>query len=176
LSARFALRAATRFAHERVDAAFAGHNLADRADYRRFLAAHAAALVPIEEALTLAGARRLVDEWDNHRRAPLLLADLAILGAEPVVRLEPAEIRQEPELAGALYVLEGSRLGGAVLAKRVPSALPATFLSAPQAPGRWTRFAMSLDQLLDTPPKLAAAAAAALAVFRQFELAAEQVA
>lgn len=176
MSARFRLKEATAAAHGRVDDAFAGYDLSDGTGYGPFLEAQAASLIPLEAALTAAGADRLVEQWAEHRRAPLLEADLAALGIALPAPLAPPPISDDAELAGALYVLEGSRLGGAVLARRVLPDLPGTFLNACQAPGRWTRFAKSLDQLLDTPAKLEPAIATALAVFAMFEKAARQAA
>ena len=172
MNARFRLKEATGTVHDRVDAAFGRYNLADAKAYGCFLSAQAAILVPLEDALTAAGASRLIEQWDDHRRTPSLLADLASLGLPMPTPIAPVPIGDDWELAGALYVLEGSRFGGAVLHRRVGTSFPAAFLLAPQAPGRWTKFAMSLDQLLDTPHKLRSAIIAAAAVFERFELAA----
>lgn len=175
MTVRTQLRAATRTAHERVDAAFGIHDLTDRSAYARFLSAQAAALLPLEQSLTRAGAARMIETWDEHRRAPLLIEDLGALGVALPPPVAPTPITDDWELAGALYVLEGSRLGGAMLRRSVPAAFPSAFLSAAQAPGRWTRFAMSLHQLLDSPSRLDAAIATALATFACFEQAADRV-
>jgi heme oxygenase len=173
LNARFALRDRTGKAHERVDAAFGRFDLTDRHSYADFLTGHASALLPLEEALTSAGAAGLTEDWASHRRAPLLLADHGALDVAPPPLVPAPDFADEAEMLGGLYVLEGSRLGGAVLRKAVPPHLPAAFLSAPQAPRRWTRFASELDLLLDTPSRLDAAVHAALACFACFERAAD---
>ncbi|WP_395001560.1 biliverdin-producing heme oxygenase [Sphingomonas sp.] len=175
MTARAALKAATRDAHERVDKAFGAHDLATRAGYARFLLGQAAALAPIEQALTEAGAALLIEAWHEHRRAPLLTADLAALGLASPSPVPAPRFADEAELAGGLYVLEGSRMGGAILRRAVPDCFPSAFLSARQHPGRWTRFAASLDTLLYSPQRRDAAVGAASRVFTCFEQAARQV-
>ena len=172
MSARSALRSATRAAHERVDAAFAAHDLAALPAYGRFLQAQAAALLPVERALGSAGADALAEAWDEHRRAPLLIADLAALELAPGPFVTPPAYASDAHLAGGLYVIEGSRLGGAVLRRQVPGAFPSAFLSARQAPGRWPRFVANLDRLLYSPQRVESAIEAALATFACFETAA----
>ncbi len=86
------LRAATAHAHEVVDAAFGGYDLADRGDYARFLSAHAEVMVPLEAALDTAGAKSVTPDWAERKRGELILADLAALGSEPLpVRAELVE-------------------------------------------------------------------------------------
>lgn len=60
-SARFALRAATSEAHERLDALFSRFDLGDRADYSEFLLAQAGAFLPVGAALDRAGALDSID-------------------------------------------------------------------------------------------------------------------
>ncbi|MEO6433728.1 MAG: biliverdin-producing heme oxygenase [Sphingomicrobium sp.] len=163
------LRVATRAAHERVDAAFAALDLGHEDDYREFLGRHAAAFLPIEQALDEAGAGRLIGGWDKLRRTPALLADLADLGmATPPPRSPPAYPSDAAILGGA-YVLEGSRLGGAVLRQAVGSALPRQFLDAVQPSGRWREFIAQLNQSLYDPEALNCATDAALDTFALFQ-------
>jgi len=117
-SLRHALRAATSDAHARVDAAFSRLELACPADYRRFLAAQAGALLPLEAALDRAGAAALLPDWPARRRSAALLEDLRRLG-QPPGRPLPIVGGGSGWVLGALYVLEGSRLGGQVLRRRV---------------------------------------------------------
>lgn len=46
---------------------------------------------------------------------------------------------------GAAYVVEGSRLGGQVLARRVAPSLPCAYLSAAQPSGAWRVFLGAMD-------------------------------
>lgn len=144
------LRAATRGAHDRVDALFSDYDLSEPADYGHFLTAQAAAFLPVERALDAAGAADLFPDWTQRRRASLLSADLDELGI-PL----PAPVALPPyatpgAIAGAAYVLEGSRLGGAMLARSVGHRLPRRFLSSPTPPGHWRQFLARLEQVLET--------------------------
>ena len=75
-----ALRDGTADAHARVDAAFAGFDLADKDSYARFLMAHAELVWPLEA--TLPG-ERVVDDWEERKRGHLLKEDLAQLPRHP---------------------------------------------------------------------------------------------
>lgn len=165
------LRAATRGAHDRVDALFSGFDLARAGDYRRFLAAQAVAFLPAEAALDAAGAGELFPGWNDARRAPLLTADLAELGLAAPVGAAPA-VGSPAAIAGAVYVLEGSRLGGALLARRVAAGLPRRFLSASQPAGAWRAFLARLEQLLTTDVERREAVASANGMFNLFAAAA----
>lgn len=165
------LRTATRAAHETVDAAFSRLNLADRDDYARFLLAHAGATAAVERVLVQDSA---LPPW--RPRLPLLLDDIAALGLSPPSPLA-FDLDDKPAARlGALYVMEGSRLGGAVLAKRVFADAPATFLSARHDPGEWRAFLRALDDRgVGQPPEwrddVAAGAAACFALYATASLA-----
>lgn len=175
MSARFALRAATAQAHEQLDALFSTFDLSDRQGYATFLRAQAGAFMVVETALDHAGVAQFVGDWQDRRRSAALLDDLATLGA-PAPTLTSASASAS-ELAirfgtpaaflGSLYVLEGSRLGGALLIKSVPADLPRAFLSAGSS-GSWRAFVALLDERLQTPGEIEAAAAAAIATFGVF--------
>jgi heme oxygenase len=166
-----ALRAGTRASHERVDAVFGGFDLGNEADYRRFLRAHARAFLPVEAALEAAGIGRLVDDWPQRRRSALIVADLTALG-EPVPATTPMTITGDAAAWGALYVLEGSRLGGAMLARRIGDGLPRGYLGAAQSPGAWRKLLELLASSLYADDLIEAAVASAHAVFERFEAAA----
>ena len=170
-SPRHALRAATAAAHARLDALYGGLDLARRDDYARFLTSHAAAFLPVETALAAAGAGAVFEGWLERPRGPALRADLAALGLAVPPPLEPPPFADEAALLGGLYVLEGSRLGGAVLVRAVPPDMPAAFL-APETVSTWRAFTDLLDRRLAAPDRFAHAAAAAEAVFALFERAA----
>ena len=130
------LRARTRDAHETVDAVFGTHLLADRDDYRRFLIAHARAL-PAAEALA-------AQAMPLRARTPLLADDLARLDtAMPDVLTVDAS--GAAAAWGALYVVEGSRLGGRLLAQSVPATLPCAYLGATHLPGEWRAIREAID-------------------------------
>lgn len=174
-AARLELRAATAAAHAAVDRAYSGFDLSRPAGYRAFLDAQNACLAPLEDALTSAGAQRLLPDWRHRRRAALLAADLADLGAAARARPHPLldlELGEPAAVLGALYVLEGSRFGSAVLARRLPPAAPARFLGAAAEPDRWRVLVAAMDRHLGSEPALAAAVACARAVFAAFAAAA----
>ncbi len=166
---RFRLREATRPEHDAVDALYSRYDLTRRDDYADFLARQAAALLPVENALDLAGAGAILDDWPARRRAHLLTADLADLGAEPSRPIEPPPFTARAATLGGLYVLEGSRLGGAVLRRRLPPGAPMRFLSAPAPNGAWSRLVALLEHELGREADLVEAIAAARAVFSAFE-------
>jgi len=173
LTPRDVLKAATAEAHDRLDAHFATYDLAQRDDYERFLAAHAAAFLPAEQALTDAGAASLVEEWDEHRRTDALLADLEGMDLSVPTPIATPIYGSEAAVIGGLYVLEGSRLGGAVLRRQVGE-FPHAFLDAVHAPGRWPTFIALATRKLYDPRALEEASAYAIATFGLFEMGARE--
>jgi heme oxygenase len=163
VSARAALRSATAANHDAVDAAFSRFDLTDPASYGRFLTAHARALPVVEEALEACGT---VPAFAPRRS--LLAADLAALGL-PMPDPLPLAAAPDSEAAafGALYVIEGSRLGGAMLARTVPDTLPYSYLSAVHPPGAWRALGEAMDRAgkAGGPGWLERAIAAAAATF-----------
>lgn len=115
------LRTATADLHAKVDARFADAFAGNAADYSGFLLAMAAVLPPLERALERAGIDRTVPDWEERRRASLLLDDLQAFGAAPPREVEPPRVDGEARQLGVVYVLEGSRLGGKVLLRRALS-------------------------------------------------------
>lgn len=168
-SVRVALRAATADAHARVDRIYSTFDLARRADYGLFLQAQAAALLPLECALDAGAAPHLGLDWQRRRRTGAILHDLDTLSL-PVPRSQSLPPIDRPGAAlGTLYVLEGSRLGGALLARSVPSEYPAAFL-APAPTTLWRAFLEILETTLQTGDQRNEAVRAAEAAFKHFEL------
>jgi heme oxygenase len=134
------LRNNTSDCHKRVDQAFARFDLTEANSYRAFLSSHARALVPIEEAL---GSADSLPRWRS--RLTKLSDDLTVLGTG--LPTSPALTAFEPAgtLAGMLYVIEGSRLGGRVLARSVGSGLPTGYLLAVHQQGEWRTLLTALD-------------------------------
>ena len=131
---RQALRDATMANHHRVDALFSHFSFDSASGYGAFLQAHARALAPLE-----AVAR------PESRRLPQLAEDLAALGLPLPEPLALDEQGGEAFRWGALYALEGSRLGGAMLERRVPAGLPRAYLSSVHERGGWIAFQQALD-------------------------------
>jgi heme oxygenase (biliverdin-IX-beta and delta-forming) len=167
-----ALRAATAEAHERVDAAFAGFDLSDRGSYARFLQAHADVVLRLEA--TVPG-ERLTPDWNERKRGALLSEDLAFLRNTSVASAPAAEAAASdiewnlPAIAGTLYVLEGSRLGGKFLARQVPAGFPRAYLASDQPAEKWRNLLDRIDAILYEEGALQSALAAAHRVFAAFE-------
>lgn len=153
----------------RVDAIFSRSDLSRRQDYVDFLSAQAAALVPAELSLERVGAGRLLSGWEDRKRSRLLRADLFSLGAAMPEPLATPIFSSTAEVWGGLYVIEGSRLGAALLRRSVAPAFPAAFLSSTPPEGRWPQLLRRLDECLIRPAEVALAMAAARRVFTLFE-------
>lgn len=134
------LRAHTAAAHDAVDAAFGAHDLTNRVDYRRFLLSHALALPAAEAAFA---ACTDLPSW--RERTSLLAADLRELDAPIPAPLAFDLPAGDGAAWGALYVTEGSRLGGVMLARGVPATLPSRYLSARHESGEWRALLAAID-------------------------------
>lgn len=124
MTLRGVLKHETEGLHTRLDAALSALDLADPSDYGLFLRVHAAALPPVERELERAGIGALMDDWPRRVRRPALDGDLAALGLVPPAPIAFAPLLGADEMLGALYVLEGSRLGHAVLLRHLPEDAP----------------------------------------------------
>jgi heme oxygenase len=134
------LRAATASDHDAVDAGFGRYDLSDADDYRAFLIAHARALPAVEAWLAaipgLAAFRS---------RGEALAEDLAALGEDMPA---PMVFDVPPSTAagwGAMYVVEGSRLGGIMLSRSVPDGMPSAYLGAKHLSGEWRALLAAID-------------------------------
>lgn len=167
-SARAALRAATAAYHDRVDAVFSRADLADPDSYGRFLQAQAGAYLPVEAALERAGAAAVVPDWPMRRRAAALRADLAALGLAAPEDMPDITFGDAAAVLGGIYVLEGSRLGGALLARSVPDTFPKAFLASGDSAG-WRRLLQIIEHTLISADVHTSAVESATRVFMLFE-------
>ncbi len=168
MSARAYLRAITRDAHDRVDSRFSAFDLSKAHDYAEFLAAQAAAFLPIEEALDRAGAAEVLSDWPERRRGHALKSDLALLGRDLPSATSVPDYSDEAAIWGGIYVLEGSRLGGNVLRKSVAADLPKLFLAS-SSKGSWASFVAALERNLYDRVVLHRAGLSAVNTFACFE-------
>lgn len=137
---RTRLRDATRACHDEVDDLFGAFDLRDPAAYATFLTAHAMALIPVEDWIDGA---RLMPGWRGRKVA--LYEDLAALGRS-LPPFEPLDWRRDPAARwGAAYVLEGSRLGGAMLSRSIGAGLPSAYLSSVHPSGGWQSFLRAME-------------------------------
>lgn len=159
---RVRLREATKSAHRGLDhhpllAPLVRDGLT-LAAYARALAALHAPQAALEALLATA-----IPVADFPPRRHDLAADLAELGVAPYAL--SADLPAAPDAArriGLLYVIEGSNLGGAVIARRLAETLPQApcrFFAGSGGPPRWERFWQFAAATL--PPNGAAAACAA---------------
>ena len=123
-SLRGYLRASTADLHADVDALFAPLVARGVAGYRAFLLRSAAALLPLERALEGARVEAFCPDWPMRRRSSALRADLADLSLSEPDHVPIPNMRGPAFMLGALYVLEGSRLGAHALLKDALKTLP----------------------------------------------------
>ena len=150
------LRAATRPYHDAVEANPFNQALrtgtVTAADTARFLAAMYGVVRPYEACLRAQEAR-FGPEWELPRRyrAALILADLPRLGHPATPPDCPAlpPLATRAQLLGAMYVLEGSTLGGQVIARQLTKAgigAPAYFTGRGDQTGPlWKAFCQQLE-------------------------------
>lgn len=162
------LRAATASDHDAVDAGFGRYDLSDADDYRAFLIAHAKALPAVEAWLEdipgLAAVRS---------RGEALAADLAALGEDMPAPMAFDLAPSEAAGWGAMYVIEGSRLGGIMLSRAVPNGMPAAYLGAKHLSGEWRALLATIDQQPADEAWIADAVAGAKAAFALYRRAPE---
>ena len=94
-----------------------------------------------------AGDFRIVEPDDRQvarHIEPQFARDLADLGEDMPPRLQLGYL-DEAGSWGALYVVEGSRLGGVMLARSVGTDLPSRYLAAAHAPGQWRAIREAID-------------------------------
>lgn len=155
---RAALRQGTDDLHMRLDAGIGP--LTTKADYRAYLQGSFAFRTALEPALHAAEAAG----WAPICLAPAIAEDLATLGLSSPRPVTAPALEGIPAIAGALYVLEGSALGGVLIARRAaalgygPDSGAAHLHRQTAHQGRWRAF---LDWMEghDLDPRLSVAAA-----------------
>jgi heme oxygenase (biliverdin-IX-beta and delta-forming) len=184
---RWRLRAATAATHERMhahpgfEAAAAG--TIELSDYRRLLVRLYGFHRPFEDIVRSAADVYRIDLDMNARaRSPMLLADLQTIGFDPsaaTLPLWPPSLRlvSKGSLLGALYVLEGSALGGVQIARalkdRVGNGLGKALLffvgRGDRQGAMWREFVEELESLRDDDEEAMRAEDAAIMTFKAFE-------
>jgi heme oxygenase (biliverdin-IX-beta and delta-forming) len=170
---RSLLKEATADAHRDLDARLTGLDLASLDGYRRFLEANAAALWPVEDALEAAGVADMFADWPQRARRAAMSADLARVGGE--LRPLPAMPGLNRNgVFGALYVLEGSRLGAKYLLRGVAAAADpvvaaaTAYLSHGAGQHFWQTYLTALEQEPATASDATEIVAAANSAFAMF--------
>jgi heme oxygenase len=106
-----------------------------------------------------------------HRRVGLLVADLDALGVRPTVATEQPPFPGFGQALGCLYVLEGSALGGRVVAGMVRAAIgevPTAFLSGRGRGHQWPALRGALRRFDVQGGDTNAVVAGALSTFEEF--------
>jgi heme oxygenase len=168
MKTRFALRAATDDVHRELDDLMSRLDLSQAGDYARFLGIHARTVPAVEWALASGGLDAIVEGWSAGRRSGAIEADLAAMGKPVPAPVSIPPIHGVAELLGTAYVLEGSRLGGKVLERRVAPGLPVNFLSHSKKGDPWPTVVAALDRFLYSDALLGEARDAARRCFALF--------
>jgi heme oxygenase len=176
VGARDLLRSACAGVHHRLDARLSHFNFDDRRSYAAMLSGFSGPVTALETALATGVASRLFYDLPERSRALSLSLDLREVGG-PFHLRTAAPIEDEAEAFGVLYVLEGSRLGGRILAKRASESgdtkvrgATRYFRHAEKA-GHWQSFLARLEQSDAVRAAPERASAAALRAFAAFEAA-----
>ena len=149
---RESLKFGTTDQHTSVDCLISKLELSSSSGYAAFLSLHAKVLLPIEQWLERHGVEAELPDWSERRRSSALLDDLAQLGipAPPYACRGHLTLAATPPVrAGVLYVIEGSRLGSTVLARRLDpggTAFPTSFLLHGRGQDLWPRFVEWLNR------------------------------
>ena len=154
--------------HRELDERLSTLELAAENDYRRFLDFHARTVPAVEASLASGGLGDMVEGWCASRRSDAIAGDLAALGEPMPKPVEPPVLTGVGELLGAAYVLEGSRLGGRVLERRLGPGLPNAFLKGDGSLGPWPALIAVMDRLLYSDSLLGEAKSAARRCFTLF--------
>lgn len=175
-AARLVLRDACGDIHARIDARLSDVDFHDRAAYADMLSRMSGPVSALEGALTSGIAPALFGNWAERLRAHALRADLDALGGEFRRETAPA-IETEAEALGTLYVLEGSRLGGRVLARMAGQSHDARVRAATRyfdhgaRGGLWRSFLETLEASDAAQRRREELKSAALGAFAMFEAA-----
>lgn len=149
------LRAVTRARHDRLESRLGSHERPwTRETYGRLLQVSHAVIAPVED-LVVERLGGLVAAPPPSTRAERLRADLMELGLDARPRAAPPRLQVDSRGAafGVGYVLQGSLLGGAVIARQVRSdcaepKIPTRYLElyGPDLPKVWARYCAALNE------------------------------
>jgi heme oxygenase len=170
---RALLRAATNDLHGELDVLASRLDLRHPVDYCRYLLATAGPIIGLEVALEDNRIEQVFSDWSRRRRRFALALDLHALGltATPV---EVSELWTRSGMLGAMYVLEGSRLGAQVLLRRVDESADQGVLAARHflrgsEPTMWASYLRTLEDA--SPIDIDEMLTAARATFALFQAA-----
>ena len=164
------LRQETTGAHQELDAFMSAflQKMTDRESYSALLAAFYGFIQPLKKLIDAHIDQKLIPEFEARRGAGQLLVDLRSLGMEELPQLsgDLPRISSHESALGALYVLEGSTLGGKIISKRLKEGLgddiPTNFYSSygPETGRMWKEFVSCLEMPANNNDPLQTAEAA----------------
>jgi heme oxygenase len=121
------IRASTGNEHQQLEATLLPYidKISNKEDYSALLRAFYGYIHPVQEKIMLQIDKTLVPGIEDRRHAKLLLLDLEAMddAGEPVLCQELPAINSHTSAMGALYVLEGSTLGGKIISKMIAGKL-----------------------------------------------------
>jgi heme oxygenase len=133
------LRVSTREQHRTLDAALSRYDLTDRSRYEDFLRIHLYSLTELQSRW------RTEDDAEFAHLLSMLENDLGCRTAAATESWRSRTQESAPAQAiGISYVIRGSRLGAALLRRRVPEDFPTEYLSA-QLGLSWRAFLEQLE-------------------------------
>ena len=115
---RWFLRSETAHAHRTLDTRIDTLDLGAPDEYATFLQVSHRGLGGVEAALGDFGVGTIFPDWPQARRIPCLERDMAALGLAVPPTAPAWPVTTPCEALGALYVIEGSRLGNRILLDR----------------------------------------------------------
>ncbi|MDB5251822.1 MAG: biliverdin-producing heme oxygenase [Flaviaesturariibacter sp.] len=175
------LKKQTAQPHAQLEALLLPHlqAIANADDYASILTAFHGFFAPLERAIAPWISTGPIPDWHLRRKATLLRDDLAVLHG-PMLSLPEAidlpDISSEASALGALYVMEGSTLGGRAIAQMVRRALPGipenalSFFTGygPATGTMWTSFQLALTSYGDAEDRQTEMIEAANQTFKTF--------
>lgn len=145
-------------------------------EYRKLILVHFFVVEAIERALQEEGWMQFLGGlmYEKRRKLPALQADLQVLGiSEPSNPVEIDFFKTAPQVLGALYVVEGSTLGGEIIHRKLRKSASLSTLQAFNYFGvygnaireNWINFKNYLGENIHNPQELQLAVEAANKTF-----------
>ncbi len=153
------IRAATSADHKKLEDQLYPflENIHSKEQYAQLLNAFYGYIYPVQEKIAQFINRDLVTDMDQRRNASLIRDDIRTLdlSLNGTLSTHLPDIFDHPSALGALYVLEGSTLGGKIIAKTITEKLGSTealsFFKGygPETGPMWKKFTQYLALPLD---------------------------
>lgn len=119
------LKEKTKALHDQVEEKLKSQKIMDQSfslqEYHQLLRSNYYFLLEFEEAVfaNISGETKMQLHGDERRKLPMILKDLADFEAVKPADSKTVSIKNEAEALGIMYVMEGSTLGGNIIAKNL---------------------------------------------------------